>query len=62
MWNWRANKKFVYFSINKKIKVMTKEEIKLLRLLIKQELAVGIILNIKLLSILEFEDCVIRYN
>jgi hypothetical protein len=41
---------------------MTKEEIKLLRLLIKQELAVGIILNIKLLSILEFEDCVIRYN
>jgi hypothetical protein len=62
MWNWRVNKKFVYFSINKKIKVMTKEEIKLLRLLIKQELAVGIILNIKLLSILEFEDCVIRYN
>jgi hypothetical protein len=41
---------------------MIKEEIKLLRLLIKQELAVGIILNIKLLSILEFEDCVIRYN
>jgi hypothetical protein len=41
---------------------MTKAEIKLLRLLIKQELAVGIILNIKLLSILEFEDCVIRYN
>ena len=41
---------------------MTKAEIKLLRLLIEQELAVGIILNPKLLSILEFEDCVIRYN
>jgi hypothetical protein len=41
---------------------MTKEEIKLMRFLLKQELAVGIILNIKLLSILEFEDCVIRYN
>jgi hypothetical protein len=41
---------------------MTKAEIKLLRLLIKQEMACGVILNIKLLSILEFEDCVIRYN
>jgi hypothetical protein len=41
---------------------MTKAEIKLMRLLIKQELACGIILNSTLLGILEFDDCVIRYN
>jgi hypothetical protein len=41
---------------------MTNEEIKLMSFLIKQELACGVILNIKLLEILEFEDCVIRYN
>jgi hypothetical protein len=41
---------------------MTKAEIKLLRLLIKQEMAVGIILNSNLLEILEFDDCVIRWN
>jgi hypothetical protein len=41
---------------------MTKAEIKLMRLLIKQELACGIILNPTLLSVLEFDDCVIRWN
>jgi hypothetical protein len=41
---------------------MTKAEIKLMRLLIKQELACGIILNPSLLGILEFDDCVIRWN
>ena len=41
---------------------MTKEEIKLMRLLVKQELACGIILNSNLLAILEFDDCVIRWN
>jgi hypothetical protein len=41
---------------------MNKEEIKLLKFLFKQELACGIILNPALLGILEFDDCVIRWN
>ena len=41
---------------------MTKEEIKLIKLLLKQEMACGVILNINLLEILEFDDCVIRWN
>jgi hypothetical protein len=41
---------------------MTNAEVKLMSFLIKQEIAFGVILNIKLLEILEFEDCVIRYN
>jgi hypothetical protein len=41
---------------------MTKAEIKLMSFLITQELACGIILNERLLEILEFDDCVIRWN
>jgi hypothetical protein len=41
---------------------MKKSEIKLISFLIKQELACGIILNERLLGILEFDDCVIRWN
>jgi hypothetical protein len=41
---------------------MTREEIKLMKLLLKQEMACGIILNSNLLGILEFDDCVIRWN
>jgi hypothetical protein len=41
---------------------MNKEEIKLLRFLFKQEMAVGIILNPVLIEFLEFDECVIRWN
>ena len=41
---------------------MTKAEIKLMKLLLKQEMACGVILNPNLLGILEFDDCVIRWN
>ena len=41
---------------------MTKAEIKLMKLLLKQEMACGVILNSNLLGILEFDDCVIRWN
>ena len=41
---------------------MTKAEIKLMKLLLKQEMACGVILNTNLLEILEFDDCVIRWN
>jgi hypothetical protein len=41
---------------------MTKAEIKLMKLLLKQEMACGIILNPNLLGVLEFDECVIRWN
>lgn len=41
---------------------MNKEEIKLLKFLFKQEMAVGIILNPVLIEFLEFDECIIRWN
>jgi hypothetical protein len=41
---------------------MKKSEIKLLSFLFVQELACGIILNERLLGILEVDECVIRWN
>ena len=38
------------------------KEIKLLKFLFKQEMAVGIILNPVLIEFLEFDECIIRWN